>query len=82
MKLNRFCLHIFPNLKELSSYLYSFMNNEKVEEQLDIYSLDVITNYFLNRRDDYQLQEQKSIIEKLAGLYTLVTNIILILIGL
>lgn len=60
--------------KELSSYLNSFMNNEKVEEQLDIYSLDVITNYFLNRRDDYQLQEQKSIIEKLAGLYTLVTK--------
>lgn len=60
--------------KELSSYLNSFMNNEEVEEQLDIYSLDVITNYFLNRRDDYQLQEQKSIIEKLAGLYTLVTK--------
>lgn len=60
--------------KELSSYLNSFMNNEEVEEQLDIYSLDVITNYFLNSRDDYQLQEQKSIIEKLAGLYTLVTK--------
>ncbi len=60
--------------KELSSYLNSFMNNEEVEEQLDIYSLDAITNYFLNRRDDYQLQEQKSIIEKLAGLYTLVTK--------